>query len=451
MIKTTIQHKRLVGSHLRFDPSFYFRHTDIQKLLIDEDTRLVELADLVDEVRGEARVQSSGDSIPLVRLSDLHLCELNPRRLQSIDADSSQSFTRAYPGDVLFARSTVPFRAAVVPANTPTPLVVSSEITVIRLRGAVVPEYLAALLSTGAYGKVLQDLSYRRSPTAVPRLRLHDIYHLPIPLPGRQLQEEIRTAYNLATRLSQESQEDISSIVRSVHAEIDAKISHVQPFHDVFNVQRAKLGNRWDVSYAKGRILHNILAQTRVMVPLLSLAHPVPSSLRGIAEDDLVLVIKADDINEYSFMVERPQSIMLKDLSPRMRQPLSVGDVLICTTGQGEQVAFLDDTLASMGLPLLGSATFTALRFSETPRFYAVALTHPIVRNQIQLLSSGTVQRFVNKKDLDELLVPNLGQIWREDFELRIERAIERRREALAALDNLLETAQRFAQEGWQS
>ena len=101
-------------------------------------------------------------------------------------------------------------------------------------------------------------------------------------------------------------------------------------------------------------------------------------------------------------------------------------------------------------MPLLGSATFTALRFHETPRFYAVALAHPIVRKQIQHLSTGTVQRFVNKRDVDELLVPSLGLVWREDFDARIDRAIERRREALEALDRLLEAAQSFVREGWQ-
>ena len=451
MREAIVQRLRLGSPHGRLDPAFYCRRTGLRKLLDDEATRHVPLGDIVAEVLEGARLPATGMEISLVRLSNLRACEFDSSGLKCVGPHASRSWPHARPGDVLFARSAAPFRAAVVPAGAPTPLSVSPEITVIRPRGAVVPEYLAALLSTEAYGRVLRDLSYRRSPTALRRLRLQDIRHLPVPLPGRTLQEEIRAAYESAARFSRDSREEISNVVRAVHSEIDAKISWPEMSHGQLAVRRTELGDRWDVSYAKSRLLRATLAQTKVMVPLPTLARPVPSSLRGIGEDDLVLVVKADDINESSFLVERPMSSPLSALSSRMRQPLSVGDVLLCTTGEGEQVAYLDNPLASARLPLLGSATFTALRFQETPRFYTVALAHPIVRKQIQLLSSGTVQRFVNKRDLDELLVPSLGSVWREDFDARIDRAMERRREALTALDRLLDAAQRFVQEGWQA
>ena len=451
MREATIQRCRLGSPHMRLDPAFYFRRTGLRKLLDDEGTRHVPLADIVAEVHDGARLPAAQIGIPLVRLSNLRACEFDLSGLQCVDESASRSWPQARPGDVLFARSAAPFRAAVVPADVQMPITVSPEITVIRPRGAVLPEYLAALLSTEAYGKVLQDLSYRRSPTALRRLRLQDIQHLPVPLPGRSLQEEIRAAYNSAARLSKESREEISSVVRAVHSEIDVKVRWPQLPHDRLVIRRAELANRWDVSFAHGRLLRAALAEAKVMVPLFTLARPVPSSLRGIGDDDVVVVVQADDVNESSFLVERPRSSRLAELSSRMRQPLAVGDVLLCTTGQGEQVAYLDESLSASGLPLLGSATFTALRFHETPRFYAVALAHPIVRQQLQLLSSGTVQRFVNKSDLDELLVPSLGSVWREDFDVRLDRAIERRREALAALDRLLAAAQRFVQEGWHS
>jgi hypothetical protein len=134
-----------------------------------------------------------------------------------------------------------------------------------------------------------------------------------------------------------------------------------------------------------------------------------------------------------------------------MRQPLSAGDVLLCTTGSGQQIAYLDEALTVQSIPVLGSATFTALRFRETPRFYAVALSHPVVRRQLELLSAGTIQRFVNKRDLDELLVPSLGIVWREDFEMRLQRAMQRRRGALAARTRLLAVAEEFVRRGLES
>jgi|GEM_PF-2010308 len=450
MRETTIQRCRLGSPHARLDPSFYFHGTRLRKLLDDEGMRHAALADLVAEVHDRARLPAASSGVPLVRLSNLRVCEIDLSELHRIDRSASRSWPQALPGDVLFARSAAPFRAAVVPDDAPLPIIVSPEIMVIRPRGAVVPEYLAALLSTRAYSKVLQDLSYRRGPTAPQRLCLQDIKSLPVPLPGRSLQEQIRAAYDSATSLSRESREEVSCVVRAVHSEIDVKVRWPHLSHDGLVVRRTDLSERWDVNYARGRLLRAALAEAKVMAPLFTLARPVPSSLRGIDEDDLVIVVKAEDINESSFLVERPQSNRLAELSSRMRKPLAVGDVLLCTTGQGEQVAYLDSSLAASGLPLLGSATFTALRFHETPRFYAVALAHPIVRKQIQHLSTGTVQRFVNKRDVDELLVPSLGLVWREDFDARIDRAIERRREALEALDRLLEAAQSFVREGWQ-
>lgn len=90
-------------------------------------------------------------------------------------------------------------------------------------------------------------------------------------------------------------------------------------------------------------------------------------------------------------------------------------------------MAYLDEKTAAKGCRILGSATFTALRFTETPRYFTIAMTHPIVRAQLNSLATGAVQRFVSKKDLDALLVPRLSVIWREDFDSRVSRAFERR------------------------
>lgn len=55
------------------------------------------------------------------------------------------------------------------------------------------------------------------------RLRLKDIAGIPIPLPGRELQNKIKTAYDDVARLSQESETELSQIIQAVHAEIDRK------------------------------------------------------------------------------------------------------------------------------------------------------------------------------------------------------------------------------------
>jgi len=350
---------------------------------------------------------------------------------------------------VVFTRSATPFRAAVVGKNLPSPLTISSEITILRPHSAVLPEYLAAVLSTPAYAELLKDLAYRRHPSALKRLRLKDVRSLPIPLPSRSVQAEIKEAYEHAATLSEKAREELGQIVHVVHAEIDARVdTAVVPDHQ-FTAMKSQLGSRWDVSFMRGVQLRKQLENDKTMRPLLELARPVPSSLRGISDEEEVLVVQADDVNEITFLVESIDRCRLGDLSSRMRQPLAVGDVILCTTGAGDQIAYLDAQLSDSDIPILGSATFTALRFQETPRFYTVALSHPLVRTQLDLLSGGSVQRFVNKRDLDELLVPCLGVVWREDFDARIARAMDRRREALAARTRLLNAAEAFVRKGW--
>jgi len=214
-----------------------------------------------------------------------------------------------------------------------------------------------------------------------------------------------------------------------------------------FKIRKTELSGRWDVAFCANEVLRKQLLESGRVTPLLQVAKLVPSTLKGIGEDEEVCAVKAEHINENTMMVESTDICRLSDLSPRMRQPLNPGDVLICTTGSGEQVAYLDEKTAYEDCRILGSATFTALRFTETPRYFTIAMTHPIVRAQLNNLATGAVQRFVSKKDLDVLLIPNLSMVWREDFDSRVSRAFERRREALSVKAHVLELSEKFLQE----
>jgi len=440
----------LDSPHWRLDPSFQFQQENIESLVSADAPAHACLGDLVSELLDGARLPSAESGIPVLRLSNLRACDIDFNDLGYVRADTSESWPRLRSGDVVFARSASPFRAAVVEPDCPSPLTVSPEIAVLRPLPAVLPEYLAAVLSTSAYARVLNDLSYKGRRSALQRLTTADLKRLPIPLPARSVQQEIGAAYDQAVQLSMQAQREMSSVVRSVHQEIDTRAQFPDPPSHQVVVRRSTLQDRWDVSYVKGRQFRTELASA-LMRPILDLARCVPSSLRGIGEDEVVWGIHAEDVNRWTFLVEGAETHKLADLSARMRQPLSPGDVLLCTTGSGQQIAYLDEALTAQGIPILGSATFTALRFRETPRFYAVALSHPVVRRQLELLSAGTIQRFVNKRDLDELLVPSLGIVWREDFETRLQRAMQRRRGALSARTRLLAVAEEFVGRGLES
>ncbi|KUO62223.1 MAG: hypothetical protein APF84_12825 [Gracilibacter sp. BRH_c7a] len=445
MRSTVIQLKKFREKGDRLDPRFYLGEKTVKTITTGKYDNFVKLGDLLDYFTDGSRLTSCETGIPMLRLSNLDACDIHFGGLKYASVDKATKWTKVKSQDVLFTQAAEPFRAAVMPEGFDD-ITVSSEITVMRPKPAIVPEYLAAILSTRSMGKILKDLAYRRSATALRRLRLKDISEIPIPLPGRDLQYKIKAAYEDAARLSLESETELSQIIQAVYAEIDRK-TQAQSTTRRFKIRKQELGGRWDVAFCANEMLRRQLLESGSVTPLLQVAKPVPSTLKGIGEDEEVCAVKAEHINENTMMVESFDLCRLSDLSPRMRQPLSPGDVLICTTGSGEQVAYLDEKTGTEGCRILGSATFTALRFTETPRYFTIAMTHPIVRAQLNSLATGAVQRFISKKDLDALLVPNLSVIWREDFDSRVYRAFERRREALTAKAHVLELAEKFLSE----
>jgi len=442
MRSTVIHLEKISKKSNRLDPRFYLGAKTVKTITTGNDNSFIKLGDLLDYFSDGSRLISCETGIPILRLSNLDACDIHFSGLKYASIDKAVKWTAVKPHDVLFTQTAEPFRAAVMPEGFDH-ITVSSEITVMRPKPAVVPEYLAAILSTPSMGKILKDLAYRRSATALRRLHLKDIAGIPIPLPGRELQNKIKTAYENAARLSKESETELSQIIQAVYAEIDRK-TQIQSTMRQFEIWKKELGGRWDVAYCANEMLQRHLLDSGSVTPLLQVAKPVPSTLKGIGEDEEVCAVKAEHINKNTMMVESVDTCRLSDLSPRMRQPLNPGDVLICTTGSGEQVAYLDEKTGTDGCRILGSATFTALRFVDTPRYFTIAMTHPIVWAQLNSLATGAMQRFVSKKDLDALLVPRLSVIWREDFDSRVARAFERRREALIAKNHVLELAEQF-------
>jgi len=440
----TLCRTELGKRHVRLDPAFYVGRALVRSTMNAKSNRHVRLSDIVDSIHDGARLPSAASGVPMLRLNNVRTCELAMDGLTQVNG-SAAKWVNVRAGDVLFTRAAQPFRAAAVQPGAPTELAVSSELTIIRPRPAVLPEFLAAVLCTPTLNQILRDLAYRGTSSALPRLRLPDIQRLPIPLPPRSLQESIGKQYQLAVQLTTDARAEINAVALAIHNEINCRVSAVGPYSRAIEVRRFAVPDRWDVPFTRGRVLREFLVSAACMRPLLDLAKPGTSSLRGLSEDEAMFVIQADDVNDATFLVEGGEHRPLADLSSRMRQRLEVGDVLMCTTGSGDQVAYLDEGFG--GQPILGSATFTTLRFTETPRVFAVTLSHPMVRQQLRLLSSGSVQRFVNKRDLDELLVPVLGQVWREDFETRLTRAMQRRREALLARTALIESADDYLRE----
>lgn len=193
MRMTEVQRTKLGDKHSRLDPAYYLQRGNIRTLV--KDAGHAPLGDLLAELHDGSRLPTSKRGIFMLRLSNLRACEVDFHGLRCVDPEGASSWASVQPGDVVFTRSATPFRAAVVGNELPSPLTISSEITILRHHSAVLPEYLAAVLSTPAYAELLKDLAYRRHPSALKRLRLKDVRTLPIPLPSRSVQAEIKEAY----------------------------------------------------------------------------------------------------------------------------------------------------------------------------------------------------------------------------------------------------------------
>lgn len=426
----------------RLDSAFHIGEEVIEAMTSKDNANFVKLGELLEYFSDGSRLELSETGIPILRLNNLDACDIHFSDLKRVSSTSGSSWTEVKAQDVLFTQAAEPFRAAVMPAGREEHTI-SSEITVMRPKPSIVPEYLAAILSSPSMGKILKELSYRRSAVALRRFRLQDIANIPIPLPSRELQNDIKAAYDHAARLSQESSSELAQIIEELYADIDRTTQNRIALTQ-FKIMKSQLAGRWDVNYCANELLKKELTKYGGVTPLLTLAKLPPSSLEGIDEDEALCVIKASNINKNTFLVESFEVSQLSELSPRMRQPVALGDVLICTTGNGDQVAYIDDKLGVEGKRILGSATFTSLRFAETPRYYAVAMSHPLVQSQLNSLGTGAIQRFISKKDLATLLIPTLSSPQRTQFDARIQSVFEKRREALNAKAEVLRLAEAF-------
>ncbi len=286
--------------HVRLDPTFYVGRALVRSTMNSEGSRHVRLEDIVESIHDGARLPSATSGLPMLRLNNVRPCELDMSGVTHVDGAAAK-WVNVQENDVLFTRAAQPFRAAAVQSGIPAELAVSSELTIIRPRPAVLPEYLAAVFCTPTLNEILRDLAYRGRSSALPRLRLSDIARLPIPLPPRSLQESLGRQYQQAVDLTASARAEINGVASAIHTEIDHRVTTDEPPGGAIEVHRSTLPDRWDVPFNRGRVFRASLASSAVMRPLLQLAKPGSSSLRGLSDDEDVFVVQADDLNEATF------------------------------------------------------------------------------------------------------------------------------------------------------
>ena len=145
MRSTVIQLKTFRKKGNRLDPRFYFGKKTVKTITNGNYDSFIKLGDLLDYFADGSRLTSCKSGIPMLRLSNLDACDIHCSGLKYASIDKAAKWTAVKPQDVLFTQAGEPFRAAVMPEGFDD-ITVSSEITVMRPKPAVVPEYLAARL-----------------------------------------------------------------------------------------------------------------------------------------------------------------------------------------------------------------------------------------------------------------------------------------------------------------
>jgi hypothetical protein len=126
------------------------------------------------------------------------------------------------------------------------------------------------------------------------------------------------------------------------------------------------------------------------------------------------------DVDSDFYTIRNYEETSVKELPTRVRQPLTAGQVLLANSGTNmgtptQPVAVVPSELDGA----LCTNALTALAFPDAPLYWAMCLKHPLVLEQIAGLASGSTQPYLNKRDLDDLLLPVLAAVWREEFHQR--------------------------------
>ncbi len=87
------------------------------------------------------------------------------------------------------------------------------------------------------------------------------------------------------------------------------------------------------------------------------------------------------------------------------KRPLNKNDVLVSTFVQEPKVAM---SFNNPDLNTLVSEQIAVLKFHHSPGAYSLLMETPLIRKQIAWLSTGTIQRFVQPRLLDQIVMPEI-------------------------------------------
>jgi restriction endonuclease S subunit len=437
--------KSELDADLRLDVGFNLRARHAQQILSLVTLPLSRLKDISDLISDGFRASTvANEGIPLLRVTNVLSHELDLENLVYVSWQDVYPRYRVQQGDILLTKTAVDFRACMVPVDADG-AVFSSDLVRIRPQAEYPAVFLTYFLNSTFGRHTLKAHSYGN---AVRRLRVQDIRGLDIPWPPPSFASAITDLDKRAAELDKEAKERISQAVGGLYAAIDMRAGHVTKIKSSFTPLRSQLGGRWDVPFGYAIHLTCDLTRTSLFRRLAALAQIAPSTLRGFQPQQRVSFIQLGNLDLEFFTIGSHEESTVAELPARVRQPLSANQVLLANNGYNlgtvmQPVVVVPERLDGA----LSTNALTALIFPDNPFYWAMCLKHPLVLAQIASSVSGSIQPYLTKQDMDNLLLPVLADAWRDDFQLRAEAASRLRQEARMLRQQASQQVDRFLEE----
>ena len=443
-MRTLTLRKSKLDRDLRLDVGFNLRMQHAAQVLSATPLPFGQLKDVADLISDGLRTRVfAGEGTPLLRVTNVLAHDLDLGELVYVAPDDVHARHRVRKGDVLLTKTAGDFRAASVLSEADG-IAFSSDLVRIRPRSGYSTTFLAYFLNSRHGRRALEAHSYGK---AIKRLRIQDVQDLLVPLPPRTLGQTVADLDARAAELDKEATEQMRQTVRALYAQLDARIGQVTLPGWSFSLPRSQTAGRWDVPFGRTALLRRHLVTTGLFRRLAEVARIVPSTLRGFYPEQRVNYIQLGDVDPDFFTIRSHEEASVADLPSRVRQPLAADQVLLANSGRSLGTTAQPVAVAPAELDgALSTNALTVLTFPDAPFYWALCLKHPWVLVQIAGLVSGSMQPYLNKRDLDGLLVPVLANVWREDFHQRAEvacqlrlRALALRRQATQQVDHFLD------------
>lgn len=383
------------------------------------------ISHLVEDVfDGPRQVTFQRDGLAYIQLGGLQVGEVYPDSAKQVDPLGMDPRFILRCGDVLLSKTGEAPRAALVSTEF-ADATFSPDIYCLRLKsGPVSPTWLTYYLNSGL---IREKLAERVHGKTTPRLHLADLKHFPVTLPTVELAREVDQLEEQAQQHIQAAREIWISTLRGLYAEIDGRLGIV--------AREAGTAPGYISSSSSANLFDDGLLdllerrhEGLSISPLHQIAKIAVSSRKNFDPDQIVQYVQASDIDPHSFLFRNVRCGKVKDLPARIRLPIQAYQVLMLASGSNlgtsnHLVGIVEPQLDGC----LASNTFLALEFDETPLYYGMALKHPVVLAQIHRVAVGEVVSTLRKRDVAQLKIPVLGQVWRQDFNDRAQIAWERR------------------------